>query len=145
MWDRYAARSDKRDRESWERSVGGRCSTDRERDEGRDPRDVFTRDLDLPRGRERQPARERGRVYEIDGTESRMLATIGAFRVVSESDVHDLRAESSNPRHSVRHVEDEGLVRRTPLSSDDRAVVLTDRGQDLLEAPLATMRSRLRH
>ena len=48
----------------------------------RDPRDVFTRDLDLPRGNERRPVRERDRVYEIDGTESRMLATIGAFRVV---------------------------------------------------------------
>ena len=41
---------------------------------------------------------------------------------------------SSNPRRSVRHLEDEGLIRRSPLSSDDRAVVLTERGRDLLEA-----------
>jgi DNA-binding MarR family transcriptional regulator len=63
-----------------------------------------------------------------------MLGTIGAFRVVSESDLHDLRDDSSSLRRSLRHLEDEGLIRRTPLSSDDRAVVLTERGRDLLEA-----------
>jgi DNA-binding MarR family transcriptional regulator len=63
-----------------------------------------------------------------------VLGTIGAFRVVSESDLHDLRADSSNPRRSISPLEDEGLIRTSPLSSDDRAVVLTDRGRDLLEA-----------
>ena len=56
---------------------------------------MFTKDLDLPRGRERRPVRERDRVYEIDGAESRMLATIGAFRVVAESDLHDIRDDSA--------------------------------------------------
>ena len=69
---------------------------------------MFTRDLDLPRGRERRPARERDRVYEIDGTESRMLATICAFRVVSETDMHDLRDDSDSPSRSARHLEREG-------------------------------------
>ena len=87
MWDRYDAR-DNRDRDDgWERNVGNRGGTsERDRNDGREPRDVFTRDLDLPRGRERRPVRERDRVYDIDGTESRMLATVGAFRVVAESD-----------------------------------------------------------
>jgi len=136
MWDRYDPRSDDRERgESWDRSFGSRGgSNERDRNEDRDLRDVFTRDLDLPRGRERRPVRERDRVYEIDGTESRMLGTIGAFRVVSESDLHNLRGESSNPRRSVRHLEDEGLIRRSLLSSDDRAIVLTERGRNLLEA-----------
>ena len=93
MWERYDPRDDDRDRGSgWDRSVGGRGSTnDRDRDEGRAPRDVFTKDLDLPRGSERRPVRERDRVYEIDGDESRALATIGAFRLVAESDLHDIR------------------------------------------------------
>ena len=136
MWDRYDPRIDDRDRgESRDRSFCSRGgSNERDRYEDREPRDVFTRDLDLPRGRERRPIRESNRVYEIDATESRMLGTIGAFRVVSESDLHDLRDESSNPRRSVRHLEDEGLIRRSPLSSDDRAVVLTERGRNLLEA-----------
>ena len=65
----------------------------------------------------------------INGTESRMLGTIGAFRVVSERDLHDLRDDSNNPRRSLRHLENEGLIRTSPLSSDDRAVVLTERGR----------------
>ena len=138
MLDRDDPRSDDRDRgSSWDRTLGSRSSTsDRNRNDERDPRDVFTRDLDLPRERERRPVRERDHVYEINGTESRMLGTIGAFRVVSERDLHELRDDSGNPRRSVRHLEDEELIRSSPLSSDDRAVVLTERGRDLLEASL---------
>ncbi len=135
MLDRYDPRSDDRDRGgSWDRSLGRGGSSDRDRNEERDPRDVFTRISTCHADASGDPVRERERVYEIDGAESRMLGTIGAFRVVSESDLHDLRDESSNPRRSVRHLEDEGLIRRSPLSSDDRAVVLTERGRDLLEA-----------
>lgn len=135
MLDRYDPRDDGRDRgESWDRNFGSRGgSSDREPREERDPRDIFTRDVDLPRGRERRPVRDRGRVYEINGEESRMLGTIGAFRVVAESDIHDVRDESAIPRRSLRHLENEGLIHRGPLSSDDRAVVLTEHGQDLLE------------
>ena len=99
MWDRYDPRSDAGERNrSWDRDFGSRGgSGERDRSEERDPRDVFTKDLDLPRGRERRPVRDRDRVHEINGVESRMLGTIGAFRVVSESDVHDLRDDSSSP------------------------------------------------
>ena len=113
MWNSTIFESTTATRRVWDRNFGSRGgSSERDRGEDRDPRDVFTRDLDLPRGPERRPVRERDRVYEIDGTESRMLGTIGAFRVVSESDLHDLRDESSNPRRSLRHLEDEGLIRR---------------------------------
>src|SRR5688572_21008468 len=137
MWDRYDPRSsNSRDRDDFgDRSRGSRgWSSERDHAADRDPRDVFTRDLDLPRGRERGPVQERDRVYEINGTESRMLATIGAFRVVSETDLHDLRDDSDSSRRSARHLEKEGLIRTSALSSDDRAVTLTDRGRDLLEA-----------
>src|SRR5262245_61168719 len=106
-------------------------TSDRSWHDERDPRDVFTKDLDLPRGRERRLVRERDRVYEINGTESRMLATVGAFRVVSESGLHDGREDTGRAQ---RHLEQEGLLRTSALSADDRAVVLTDRGGDLLEA-----------
>ncbi len=64
MWDRYEARDDNRNRDSaWDRSLGGRGSTsNRNRNDARDSRDAFTKDLDLPRGRERRPVRERDRV-----------------------------------------------------------------------------------
>ena len=90
MWDRYDLQDSERGRgDAWDREFGSRGgATERDRKQERDSRDVFTNDLDLPRGRERRPARERNRVFEINGTESRMLATVGAFRVVSESDLH---------------------------------------------------------
>jgi hypothetical protein len=98
--------------DAWDRDLGGRGSTsDRGRNEERDPRDVFTKDLDLPRGSERRPVRERDRVYEIDGAESRALATIGAFRVVAESDLHDIRDDTQSSRRSLKHLENQGLIR----------------------------------
>jgi hypothetical protein len=133
MWDRYDPRNDdrSRDHDGRERSLIGRGSANDRHSREHDPRDMFTKDLDLPRGRERRPVRERDRVYEINGPESRMLATVGAFRVVSES---DLRDGGEDTRRAQRHLEQAGLLRTSPLSSDDRAVVLTDRGRDLLEA-----------
>jgi hypothetical protein len=134
MFDRYDPRSSsERDRDDFSnRSRGSRGgSGERDHAADRDPRDVVTKDLDLPRGRERRPVRERDRAYEIDGTESRMLAIVGAFRVVSESDLHDGRGDS---RRAQRHLEQEGLLRSSALSADDRAVFLTHRGRDLLEA-----------
>ena len=134
MWERYDPRSteDRYRSDNVDRNRGNRGgSSDRVQADHRDPRDVFTKDLDLPRGRERRPVRDRDRVYDINGTESRMLATIGAFRVVAESDLYDGRNDT---RKAQRHLEREGLLSTSALSSDDRAIVLTDRGRDLLEA-----------
>jgi hypothetical protein len=130
--DRYDPRDVRDQANQWIREFGSRgAGSERDHDVDRDPRDVFTKDLDLPRGRERRPVRERDRVYEIDGAESRMLATVGAFRVVAESDLRDGREDT---RKAQRHLEQEGLLRTSPLNPDDRAVVLTEHGRDLLEA-----------
>jgi len=53
----------------------------RDRDEY-DPREALIRDLDLPRGDERELAVDRDRVYELDGEDSRTLAAVGVFRIV---------------------------------------------------------------
>lgn len=134
MLDRYDPRDDGRPREDgWDRDFGSRCGTgDRERDEPSS--DPFTRDLDLPRGNEREQVRSRDRVHEIDGDESRALATIGAFRVLAESDLHELREDAQHSERSLKHLEDDGLIHSSPLNIDDRAVTLTDHGRDLLEA-----------
>ena len=50
----------------------------RDRDE-HDPRDGLMRDLDLPRGDERELVVDRDRVYELDGEDTLTLATVGAF------------------------------------------------------------------
>lgn len=95
MFDGARWGDDPRDRGDSDRGLGRGACDSRNRDRGpSDPRDVFTKDLDLPRGRERRPVRERNRVYEINGEESRVLATVGAFRVVAESDLHDVRDDT---------------------------------------------------
>ena len=94
-----------------------------------EPRDVFMRDLDLPRGRERELVNDRDRDYTLNGSESRTLSTVGAFRVMSERDLRDSRDEVFD----ARHLEDQGLIQRVSLNGRDRAVALTERGYNLLE------------
>jgi hypothetical protein len=102
----------------------------REHDVGSlDPRDVFMRDLDLPRGPERELVHDRGRDYTLSGSESRTLSTVGAFRVGSERDLRDPRDDVFD----LRHLEDQGLVHRVPLNENERAVALTEHGRGLLE------------
>lgn len=135
VWDRYDPRStDGRDRgDSGDRSRGGRVgATERARND--EPRDVFTKALDLPRGDRRELVRDRDRVYEINAADSRTLAAIGAFRVVAESDLNDPRDERQSSRETLKHLEREGLIQTAPLNSADRAVALTARGRELLEA-----------
>jgi hypothetical protein len=102
----------------------------------RDPRDAFMRDLNLPRGREREIVRDRDCEYTLRGSESRTLATVGAFRVVSSRDLHDNRDRPLDPRSSdLRHLREQGLVEVTRLAgSRDYAVSLTREGRSLLES-----------
>ena len=74
---------------------------ERERDErtrDTDPREAFRRHLNLPRGLERQLVRDRDREYTLRGSESRTLATVGAFRVVSSRDLRDHNGRPTDPR-----------------------------------------------
>jgi DNA-binding MarR family transcriptional regulator len=126
----HAAADDSRERD--DDSRGERDRDGRNRDDERggfDPRDVFVRDLDLADGVERELVRDRDRDYTLNGSESRSLATVGAFRVVSERDLQDPREERSD----VRHLERQGLIERVPLNERERAVTLTKAGRDLLE------------
>lgn len=118
--------SDPRDRDDERRP-------DRER--GHDPRDVFTRNLDLPRGREREVVRDRDREYTLRGSESRTLATVGAFRVVSSRDLRDHHDGPADPRSGdLRHLREQRLVETTRVpGSRDYAVSLTKEGRSLLE------------
>ena len=103
---------------------------DRDGDRGSfDPRGVFLHDLELPDGRERELVHERDRDYTLNGSESRTLATVGAFRVVAERDLRDQRDEKCD----LRQLEKQGLIQRVPLDQRDRAVTLTRQGRELLE------------
>ena len=74
-----------------------------------DPRDVLLADLDLPRGAEREVVWDHERAYELNGEDSRNLATVGAFRVVPEGDLRDPRDELLDPRQdSLDHLREIG-------------------------------------
>lgn len=122
MFDR---RDDARDREGT-REDRARVYDVRDRDD-LDPRDGLARDLDLPRGEERELVVDRDRMYELNGEDSRTLAAVGAFRVVPE---HDLDADHD----SLAHLRDEGLVATVDLGSDERGLTLTREGRELLDA-----------
>jgi hypothetical protein len=130
MWDRYDPRStgDRDWKESCDRSRGSRGGTsDRDRNDERDARDVFTKDLDLPRGRQRELVRERERVYEINGTESRMLATVGAFRVVSAN-----RCERHDRAHEPRQTFYAGFRKPRELTHDTKVYRAYQRAEERL-------------
>ena len=129
---------DSRDRDIDGRALNqgsrGGLSNPRER-ERLDPRDVFTRDLELPRGRERKRVWAGDSDVTLRGSEVRTLATAGAFRVVPAGDLRDGNDRPLDPhRGDLRHLKDSGLVDTVPAGGDDRAlVVLTERGRDVLE------------
>jgi len=122
------------DRHGWR----DRDKDSRDRDEGLrardDPRDPFVDGLELPRGRERETVLDGDRRYELNGDDSRSLATIGAFRVVPEADLRDPGDEMNARAPELRHLREQGLVRFVALKDRDRAVTLTKRGHHLLEA-----------
>jgi hypothetical protein len=92
-----------------------------------DPRDGLMHDLDLPRGENRELVVDRDRVYELNGEDSRTLAAVGTFRVVPKQELdveHD----------SLAHLRDEGLVETVDLGGDERGLVLTKEGRDLLRS-----------
>ena len=99
-----------------------------------DPRDVFSRYLDLPRGPERELVRDRDRDYRLSGSDTRTLSTVGAFRVVPECNLTDSRNAAFDGREGdLRHLQKQGLIQRVPVNDTDRAIALTARGRVLLE------------
>jgi hypothetical protein len=89
-------------------------SADRDRDSRdrhREPRDTFTRHVNLPRGPDREIVRDRDRVYTLRGSESRTLATVGSFRVVSSRDLRDHNGRPADPRSGdLRHLREQRLI-----------------------------------
>jgi len=107
----------------------------RERD--LDPRDAFMQSITLPRGLERDIVHDpREREYTLRGSETRTLSTVGAFRVVPARDLRDHSGREADPRDGdLRHLREQGLINTVRLDGRrDVAVVLTDRGRELLES-----------
>lgn len=129
MWDELDPRSnDSRDRDS----------SDPRGVQPTDPRDVFASGLDLPRGLDRERVHVHGHEYELRGSEVRTLSTIGAFRVVPLSDLHDDRGRPADLWHGdLDRLRSAGLIHVVaPLGDEQRTplLTLTERGRGLLES-----------
>ena len=100
-----------------------------------DAREALTRQLDLPRGAERERVEVGSRTYSLRGSEVKVLATIGAFRVV---DAHDAAQGGFHDRWhgDLEQLRAQGLIALTPHVLDGQRtalVTLTRAGRALLE------------
>src|SRR6267142_204503 len=116
-------------------SRGGSGDRDREDDSSQPEIRPRQREDDNARtlGRGREIVRDRDREYTLRGSESRTLATVGAFRVVSSRDLQDHRDHPVDPRSGdLRHLREQGLVETIRIAgSRDYAVALTKEGRSL--------------
>jgi hypothetical protein len=101
-------------------------------------RDVFTRDLDVPRG----PRRERVRVnlhdYKLSGDDVRALATVGTFRVVPANELREPNPKTpTRPSRDLERLRDHGLIKTMPYvvgRTRTTLVTLTERGRAVIES-----------
>jgi hypothetical protein len=103
--------------------------------------DIAARGLSLPRGEEREPVEFRGRTYSLDGAETRILATVGAFRVVSPDDLTSAQDGRDSSRNECRHLAEQRLLTRETITDHHgsrHVVSLTREGKALLEAHSTT-------
>lgn len=119
-------------------SRGGRVGADVDRlPPERDYRDVFVRDLALPQGPDRERVRHRGREYDLRGSETRLLTTVGALRVVNAADLREPDQSARSAERDIERLREAGLVDTfTAVVDGQRATVLTlsEDGLDLLES-----------
>lgn len=114
-------------------SRGGSDPRERER-ERVEPREVFADHVRLPRGREREHVWVRDHCHMLRGSESRTLASVGAFRVIPARDLRDTFDRPLDPRHGeLWHLREAGLVQTVRVDRDTTIVTLTKEGRELLE------------
>ena len=104
---------------------------------GAAPSDRFGRDLTLPQGDVRERVAWREGTVALRGSETRVLATVGAFRVVPATDLEDLRGARDVWHGDVQHLAEERLLTRTRVAIDGQptaVLVLTREGKALLDA-----------
>lgn len=129
MWDHLDPRSaDSRDRDP----------SDPRDTRSTDPRGVFSSGLDLPRGLERERVHVHEHEYDLRGSEVRTLSTVGAFRVIPLSDLHDDRGRPADLWHGdLDRLRSAGLIRAVGRLGDEQGtplLTLTERGREVLES-----------
>jgi DNA-binding PadR family transcriptional regulator len=101
-------------------------------------RDVFSRDLDMPRGPRRERVRVNAHDYKLSGDDVRTLATIGAFRVVPANELREPNPRTpTRPARDLERLRDHGLIKTMPYvvgRTRTTLVTLTERGRAVLES-----------
>ena len=93
--------------------------------------------LALPRTDVRELVRGPDRTYQLRGSQTQTLATVGTFRVVPVTDLGEGRSARDVSHGDLRHLDAQGLLDRTTVVINHRATlvaVLTRDGKALLEA-----------
>ena len=101
-------------------------------DSASDPTEVFVRDLELPDG----ARRERVGKYALRGSEVRILAATGSFRVIPQGDLERAGLAPRRTAKDVAHLRREDLLISTPyVVGRERCALLTltEAGRALLE------------
>jgi hypothetical protein len=101
-----------------------------------DGRDALTRQLDLPRGEARERVTVGSRTYTLRGSDVRVLATVGAFRVADARDLAPAVSGGDRWHGDLEHLRSARLITLTPHVIDGERtalVTLTRAGQRLLE------------
>ena len=101
-------------------------------------RDVFSRDLDMPRGPRRERVRVNGHDYKLSGDDVRVLATVGAFRIVPANELRDSHPRTpTRPARDLERLREHGLIKTMPYvvgRTRTTLVTLTERGRAVLES-----------
>ena len=117
---------------------GGRTGPDNARAvPAEESRDVFSRDLDLPRGESRERVLVDGREYSLRGSEVRTLGSVGAFRVVPADELRRPDERLGVLRKDLENIGALGLARTMPYIVGrvrTTIVTLTERGRDVVAA-----------
>jgi hypothetical protein len=95
----------------------------------------------LPRGEEREAVKFRGRTYSLNGAGTRILATVGAFRVLPPDDLTAGQGGRHGSRNECRHLAEQGLLSRETITDrhgSQHVLSLTREGKDLLDAHSTT-------
>jgi hypothetical protein len=106
---------------------------------GADDRTAFARSphLRLPETPVREPIEHGRHQYRLNGEETRILATVGAFRVIPATDLDGASRDTDVWNGPIRALADQGLVERRTLVINEQptaVVALTREGKSLLDA-----------
>ena len=136
MWRDVEPREPERERP--ESGRGGSASSQMEFAEVlKESRDVFSRELDVPRGPRRELVRVNAHEYRLSGDDVRALATVGAFRVVPANELREPNPRTpTGPARDLERLRDHGLIKTMPSvvgRTRTTLVTLTERGRGVLE------------